>query len=118
MRGLALTPFERCLAAYVASTIHEDPSRSSALAEQLYELDGAGAAWTVFDNHRIDVIVAYMTKLSRRPGRIDARDIRRLRAVGFTEFDIFDLDNVAAHYDVAPVANGSRPRQRLAPALS
>lgn len=104
-----LTTFERCLAAYVASTIREDGSRTSELAQRLFELDvphppldeteQAGGGSPVCAQRRIDVIVGYATKLTRRPRRIKARDIEQLHAVGLSALDIVDLDHVVTHPD-------------------
>ncbi len=102
-----LTTFERCLGAYVASTIRQDGDRARELAQHLYELDAShkpldqsepDRGSTFRARRRIDVIVAYATKLTRRPGRIKARDVEQLHAVGLSPLDIIDLEHVVANH--------------------
>jgi uncharacterized peroxidase-related enzyme len=121
----ALTPLERGLAAYVTSTRNGATSIASGIRRGLLRLDApdwlldnirAGAAlWGVSDDDRIDVIVAYAERLTRAPALIAAADINRLRAVGLTDLDILDLNNVVAYYNyVDRVANGLGLRSALA----
>jgi len=104
----SLTEFESLLAAYAASTIAESSRWSSEILARLAELDAprplldnirrAAGWWTVSDDDRIDMIVAYAAKLSRTPERIVDGDIERLRAVGLTDFAIVDLNNIVTYY--------------------
>jgi uncharacterized protein YciW len=104
----SLTEFESLLAAYAASTTAESSRWSSEILARLAELDAprpllenirrAAGRWSVSDDDRIDMIVAYAAKLSRTPERIVEGDIERLRAVGLTDFGIVDLNNIVTYY--------------------
>ena len=58
---------------------------------------GAGR-WTVSDDDRIDVIVSYAARRRRAPHGNVERDVEQLRAVGLTDFDVADLNNIVAYY--------------------
>ena len=116
---VALTLRERALAGYVASTLTGATSAAAALRRTLADLntpdwllDHVGVAagrWSVSDDDRIDVIVAYAARLTRTPIEIEATDIDRLRGVGLTELDIVDLDNVIANHIHLDRAASARP---------
>ena len=103
-----LTELEGLLAAYAASTgagstrwSAEILSRLAALGAPRALLENvrcAGGRWTISDDDRIEVLVAYAAKLSRTPDGIDDGDVERLAAVGFTDLDIVDLNNIVAYY--------------------
>jgi uncharacterized protein YciW len=103
-----LTELESLLAAYAASTSAGSTCWSAEILSRLAELGAprallenirsAAGRWTVSDDDRIEVLVAYAAKLSRAPGEIDDGDVERLAAVGFTEFEIVDLNNIVAYY--------------------
>ena len=66
--------------------------------------------WSVCDDTRIDVIVMYAAKLTRRPGLANEADLQRLRVVALTDLDIVDLNNVVAYYNyVNRIGPGVRP---------
>jgi uncharacterized peroxidase-related enzyme len=119
-----LTPLERGLAAYATSTSNGAARLASELRRGLVRLNAPGALldhirvssgrWSVSDDDRIDVIVAYAVRLTRVPADIEAADINRLRVVGLSDFDILDLNNVVAYYNyVDRVANGLGLRSAL-----
>ena len=55
----------------------------------------------------LDALLDYTRILVRRPGNVTAEDITRLRAQGFDDFDILDVNNLAAYYCyINRVANG------------
>jgi uncharacterized protein YciW len=102
-----LTEIEGLLAAYTVSTQRKS-SRSAEVFSRLCELGaprwllenirrGAGR-WTVSDDDRLDVIVGYAARRGRAPQRIVDRDVEHLRAVGLTDFDVVDLNNIVAYY--------------------
>jgi uncharacterized peroxidase-related enzyme len=121
----ALTPLERGLAGYVASTLNGATSLASELRRGLLRLNApewlldnirvASGRWSVSDDDRTDVIVAYAARLTNTPAEIQAADIDRLRAVGLTDLDILDLNSVVAYYNyVDRVAIGLGLRSDLA----
>jgi uncharacterized peroxidase-related enzyme len=103
-----LSSFERTLVGYVTSILNE----SWSLAVELRRRLTAGGAsrwlldnirdhpgrWTVSDDDRIDVLVDYAVRLTRRPGSIGAADIERLRSIGLDGRGIFELNHVVAAY--------------------
>ena len=115
-----MTELEALLAAYTASTIVGSLRASSEILSRLEQLDApswllenirrAAGRWTVSDDDRIDVIVAYTAKLSRTPGAVVDVDVQRLRAVGLTDFEILDLNNIVAYYDCTAPSSGPRTR--------
>ena len=46
----------------------------------------------------VDALLDYTRVLVRRPGNVTADDIARLRAQGFDDLDILDVNNLAAYY--------------------
>jgi uncharacterized protein YciW len=111
-----LASFDWALAVYVASTIGDDAGRAAELERRLANLGAApgllanirrGAGyWTVSDDDRTDVIVAYAAKLSRAPASVDRRDVERLEAIGITGIALEELDSAVTF--VAP----RRPTRR------
>src|SRR5882724_8470204 len=112
-----LTPLERGLAAYVTSTLNGDQRWSELLARKLVSLNapdwlldnirGAAGQWGVSDDDRIEVIVMYAAQLTRTPANVTRLVTDRLRAVGLSDLDILDLNNVVAYYNyVNRVENG------------
>jgi uncharacterized peroxidase-related enzyme len=115
--GSALTPGERALAAYVASSRNRTPHCSSGLRLQLGEFGvdpelvarvAAGEAeGGIAGDARTDAILAYSGKLTSAPGSVTEDDIRQLRDAGLSDLDILDLNNLVAYYNyVNRVANG------------
>jgi uncharacterized peroxidase-related enzyme len=124
----ALTPLERRLAAFVASTLNETPHCSSGLVYRLNDLDApAGLLEQIRTDPfgvntgepRLDALVRYAATLTRNPGEIDVTDINRLRAAGFADLDILDLNNIVAYYNyINRVANGLGLRSEIPPAVA
>jgi uncharacterized peroxidase-related enzyme len=55
----------------------------------------------------VDALLDYTRVLVRRPGSVSEDDITRLRAQGFDDLDILDVNNLAAYYCyINRVANG------------
>jgi uncharacterized peroxidase-related enzyme len=112
----ALSPLERRLAAYVASSINQTPHCSSGLVQKLDDIDASPALvaqiaddplGVATGDERIDAIVAYATILTRSPGDVSEDDIARLRGAGLEDLDILDLNNIVAYYNyINRVANG------------
>lgn len=109
----ALSPIERRLAAFVASSLNGTPHCASGLVHRLRDLD-VNSEWIDRASHgegvgdeRLDAIVAYAAKLTRSPADMDAGDVEALRRVGFADLDILDLNNVIAYFNyINRVANG------------
>jgi uncharacterized peroxidase-related enzyme len=111
-----LTVVERRIAAYVTSCLNGTPHCASGLRVQLRDLGvddeiveraadrpadlGSGDA-------RLDAIAAHAAVLAARPFDVRADDLLRLRALGLTDIDLLDLNNVVAYYAyINRVANG------------
>jgi len=47
---------------------------------------------------RREAMLAYAAKLTERPAAVEAADLERLRAVGFSDRDILDIAQVTAYY--------------------
>ena len=111
-----LSPFERQIAAYVASTLNGTPHCSSGLVHKLGELGATSTLLadlrvdplgTATGDARLDAIVAYAVALTRSPASLDEGDVERLRSVGLDDLDILDLNNLVAYYNyINRVANG------------
>jgi uncharacterized peroxidase-related enzyme len=112
----SLTPLERRLAAYVASSLNQTPHCSSGLVHKLADVEASEAlleqvrtdpGQVASGDERLDAIVHYATKLTRTPGEMTEADIHRLRAAGLSDIDILDLNNIVAYYCyINRVANG------------
>jgi uncharacterized protein YciW len=103
-----LSELEGLLVAYTASMLGDLGSPSAEVVDRLRELGaprwllenirrGVGS-WTVSDDDRVDVIVGYAAKRARASERIVERDVEQLCAVGLTDFDVVDLNNIVAYY--------------------
>jgi uncharacterized peroxidase-related enzyme len=104
------------LAALVASSLNDTPHCLSGLRVRL-ATEGADAdlvAKVLADpshqpsgDQRIDAAVAYAEKLTTTPSTIAESDIDSLRAAGFDDLEILDLNNMVAYFNyVNRVANG------------
>jgi uncharacterized peroxidase-related enzyme len=112
----SLTPLERRLAAYVASSLNQTPHCSSGLVHKLADVEASEAlleqvradpAQVASGDERLDAMVHYATKLTRTPGEMTEADIHMLRAAGLSDIDILDLNNIVAYYCyINRVANG------------
>lgn len=47
---------------------------------------------------KVDVLLMYARKLVRTPGEVKKTDIDALRAVGWSDLDILDVNNLSAYY--------------------
>jgi len=103
-----LTELEGLLAAYAVSMLSTRSAELVEVAGRLRDLGvprwlldtirrGAGR-WTVCDDDRVDAIVGYAARRGRAPEWIVDRDLEQLRAVGLTDFDVADLNNIVAYY--------------------
>lgn len=112
----ALSPAERQLAAYVASTLNGTPHCASGLRVKLPTLGVDGetidavtrdAAKVRTGDERLDAILSYAGKLTATPIAVGESDIDELRRVGLDDLDILDLNNIVAYYCyINRVANG------------
>ena len=111
-----LSPLERQMAALVTSALNETPHCSSGL---VLKLELLGAERKLLDRvcsdprqartgqPRLDAIIDYAVKLTLTPGAISESDVDALRAQGFADLDILDLNNMVAYYCYTNrVANG------------
>jgi uncharacterized peroxidase-related enzyme len=112
----SLTPLERRLAAYVASSLNQTPHCSSGLVHKLADVEASEAlldqvrtdpGQVASGDARLDAIVRYAAKLTRTPGEMAEADIAMLRSAGLSDIDILDLNNIVAYYNyINRVANG------------
>ena len=119
----ALSPEERLLASLTTSTLNGTVHCASGAVIRLNELAipsdivvgvSASPAEPATGNRRLDTILGYAAKLTRTPADVDEADVEDLRAVGLSDLDILDLNNVVAYYNyVNRVANGLGLRTRI-----
>jgi len=118
-----LRPVERLSAALVASSLNDTPHCSSGLRvrlateganPELVEAVLADPSHKPTGDDRIDAVVAYAEKLTTAPSEITESDIDALRAAGFDDLEILDLNNIVAYYNyVNRVANGLGLRSEI-----
>jgi uncharacterized peroxidase-related enzyme len=117
-----LTPDERLLAALVTSNLNGTVHCASGLVVRLDELGVAAdvvrragrpgeapedSRAIAGGDRRLEAILGYAAKLTSTPAAIDEADIERLRAVGLSDLDIVDLNNLVSYYNyINRVANG------------
>jgi uncharacterized peroxidase-related enzyme len=109
-----LTPFGKVLIAYVVSVQNATPHCASQVRIKLQELGASPALVADLDRGRYDdlpvadaALARYAHKLTRDPGGIEAADVDALRAAGFDDLAILDVNNQAAHLNyVNRIANG------------
>jgi uncharacterized peroxidase-related enzyme len=104
------------LAAFVTSVLNETPHCSSGVEHKLFQLGVSRSLLAQVrrdprtlevDDERLGAVAAYATALTRSPGSITRSDIDGLRALGFSDLDILDLNNIVAYYNyINRVANG------------
>lgn len=117
----AITPFQKVLIAYVVSVQNDTPHCASQVRLKVVELGGGPDVLAALDAARYDglpprdaALARYAHRLTRDPGGIEAADVDALRAVGFTDLDILDANNQAAHLNyVNRVANGLGLREEV-----
>jgi uncharacterized peroxidase-related enzyme len=116
-----VTPHQRNLVSFVTSALNATPHCMSQVTIKLREtgltdddivhlaadpLAFAAAADDGGSSAEAEVI-RYTVKLTREPGAVTEDDLERLRAVGFDDLDIVDLNAQCAHLNyVNRVANG------------
>lgn len=67
----------------------------------------ADAAGLTTGDEKADAAFAYARVVVLTPGLVEARHVDRLRAVGYDDLDILDLNNIAAYYSyINRVASG------------
>jgi uncharacterized peroxidase-related enzyme len=112
----ALDGSERQLAAYVTSLLNGTTHCASGLrvklrtlavdADVLVAIETNPTAPATGDD-RLDAILAYAALLTSEPRSVDANHVDALRAVGLSDLDIVDLNNIVAYYNyINRVANG------------
>lgn len=102
-----LSPIERQTAAFVASTINGTAHCASGLRLKLASLglddttltaiETAPSSVTTGDS-RLDAICAHAAKLTMSPADMTEADLDPLRAVGLSDLDLLDLNNMVAYY--------------------
>ncbi len=107
---------ERQLAAYVASLVNGTAHCASGLRLKLGSLgiDEAVLAAVEADpsapdtgDARLDAVCAHAAKLTTRPTEMTEADLDELRAHGFSDLDLLDLNNMVAYYNyINRVVNG------------
>jgi uncharacterized peroxidase-related enzyme len=112
----ALSPVERRLAAYVTSVLNGTPHCASGLVHRLADLSVPSALLDrirddpqqlASGDPRLDAIVAYAARLTSAPADITESDVKQLKAVGLSDLDILDLNNIVAYFNyINRVANG------------
>jgi uncharacterized peroxidase-related enzyme len=112
----ALSRAERDLVAFSVSRLNDTPHCSSGLRHKLADADvGADVVEGLearpdrpaTGDARLDALLGYAVKLTLAPGSIVETDLDALRAVGLSDLDILDLNNLAAYYNyINRVANG------------
>lgn len=104
----ALSQIERQSAALVTSTLNGTDHCASGLRLKLASLGLADEtiAAIVADptsvstgDDRYDTILAHAAKLTSRPTEMTEADLDALRAVGLSDLDIVDLNNMVAYYN-------------------
>jgi uncharacterized peroxidase-related enzyme len=110
----AMTPLQRTLAGHVASAVNRTPHCTSRSRIKLLELGLSAEQVDAVEAARYDglpaaeaAVARYADTLTRDPGAIGLGDIAALRAVGFGDHEILDLNNQVAHLNYTNrVANG------------
>jgi uncharacterized peroxidase-related enzyme len=112
----ALDEGERQLAAYVTSLLNGTTHCASGLRVKLRTLAVAADVLVAVETNptapatgvdRLDAILAYAALLTGEPRSVDANHVDALRAVGLSDLDIVDLNNIVAYYNyINRVANG------------
>jgi uncharacterized peroxidase-related enzyme len=102
-----LSPIERQAAAFVTSTINGTAHCASGLRLKLAALGLAEStlvnietapAHVVSGNDRLDAVCAHAAKLTTNPAEMTEADLELLRAVGLSDLDLLDLNNMVAYY--------------------
>jgi len=119
-----LTPQQRALVAFVTSALNDTVHCMSQISIKLREtgLDNNQITRLVRDPLEVELapadaeLVRYTAKLTTAPGSVTEADIGRLRAVGFEDLDILDINSQCAHLNyVNRVVNGLGIRHSVDP---
>ena len=112
----SLSPAERQLSAYVASTLNGTPHCASGLRVKLPTLGverptidavTRDAARVRAGSDRLEAVLAHAARLTAMPIDVGEQDVEALRDVGLDDLDILDLNNIVAYYCyINRVANG------------
>jgi uncharacterized peroxidase-related enzyme len=112
----ALDERERDLAAYVTSLINGTTHCASGLRVKLRTLGVDAGVMAAIEadptepatgDDRLDAVLAYAALLTDEPRSVDGELVDALRAVGLSDLDIVDLNNIVAYYNyINRVANG------------
>ena len=107
---------ERQTAAYVVSLINGTAHCASGLRLKLSSLGMDDATLTAVESQplaaqtgdaRLDAVCAHAAKLTTRPIEMTEADLDDLRAHGFSDLDLLDLNNMVAYYNyINRVVNG------------
>lgn len=110
---------ERALAALVTSDLNRTVHCASGLRMKLRELQVPDAVAAAVDadprdpaldgygGDRLAAILRYAGRLTAAPATIEEADVDGLRAVGLSDLDVLDLNNLVAYYNyINRVANG------------
>lgn len=102
-----LSQVERQTAAFVASTINGTDHCASGLRLKLESLGVEPATLDAIvatphdvatGDARLDAICAHAAKLTARPAEMTEVDLEPLRAVGLSDLDLLDVNNMVAYY--------------------
>jgi uncharacterized peroxidase-related enzyme len=107
---------ERQLAAFVTSLLNGTTHCASGLrvklrtlavdADVIAAVEAEPSAPATGDD-RLDAVLAYAAHLTGEPRSVDGDHVDALRAVGLSDLDIVDLNNIVAYYNyINRVANG------------
>ena len=109
-----LTDVQRAIVVYLGSILNRTPHCASLGDVQLQELSGDDSLKRLLDEGRYEdlgpadaAVARYTRKLTVDPGAVNERDVGALRAVGFDDLTILDLNSHVAHINYTNrVANG------------
>ena len=103
-----LSQIERQAAALVASAINGTDHCASGLRLKLASLGMADGTITaivdapadaITGDERLDAILAHAAKLTGNPTEMSEADVEGLRAVGLSDLDVLDLNNMVSYYN-------------------
>ena len=107
---------ERQLAAFVVSVANGTAHCASGLRLKLRSLGVAESVLAAIESdplgadtgdERLDAVCAHAAKLTTRPAEMTEADLDELRAHGFSDLDLLDLNNMVAYYNyINRVVNG------------
>lgn len=109
----ALSPIERQSAAWVASLLNGTDHCASGLSLKLTDLGlseevkrsihsfaaGRASVPLTTGDDRLDAICTHAAKLTTRPTDMTEADLDELRALGLSDLDVLDLNNMVSYYN-------------------